>query len=55
LNQIWTNIIENAIDAMQGLGELWMRAFREDRCVAVEVGDIGPGIPPGSVSQSLLS
>jgi signal transduction histidine kinase len=46
LNQAWTNIIENAIDAMQGEGELRVRTFREDHYVVVEIGDSGPGIPP---------
>jgi hypothetical protein len=46
LNQIWTNIIENAIDAMPGQGELLVRTFREDHFVVVEIGDNGPGIPP---------
>jgi signal transduction histidine kinase len=46
LNQIWTNIIENAIDAMLGQGELQVRTFREDHFVVVEIGDNGPGIPP---------
>ena len=46
LNQIWTNIIENAIDAMPGQGELRVRTFREDNFVVVEIGDNGSGIPP---------
>src|ERR1700723_3394569 len=46
LNQVWTNIIDNAIDAMCGKGELRVRAFREDDCVVVEIGDNGPGISP---------
>jgi signal transduction histidine kinase len=46
LNQVWTNIIENAIDAMPGGGELRVRTFREDHYVVVEIGDTGPGIPP---------
>jgi signal transduction histidine kinase len=46
LNQVWTNIIDNAIDAMHGEGELRVRTFREDSCVVVEIGDNGPGIPP---------
>jgi signal transduction histidine kinase len=45
LNQVWTNIIENAIDAMQGHGTLRLRTFREDQYAAVEIGDSGPGIP----------
>ena len=46
LNQVWTNIIDNAIDAMGGQGELRVRAYREDPCVVVEIGDNGPGISP---------
>jgi signal transduction histidine kinase len=45
LNQVWTNLIENAIDAMPGQGELRLRAFREDNNVVVEIGDSGAGIP----------
>ncbi len=46
LNQVWTNIIDNAIDAMGGQGELRVRTYREDDCVVVEIGDNGPGISP---------
>src|SRR6202166_243451 len=46
LNQVWTNIIDNAIDAMGGKGELRVRTHREDDCVVVEIGDNGPGISP---------
>ncbi|MGH9545217.1 MAG: sensor histidine kinase [Terriglobales bacterium] len=46
LNQIWTNIIDNAIDAMGGKGELRVRTYRDDNCVVVEIGDNGPGISP---------
>jgi signal transduction histidine kinase len=46
LNQVWTNIIDNAIDAMGGKGQLRVRTYREDSCVVVEVGDSGPGISP---------
>jgi signal transduction histidine kinase len=46
LNQVWTNIIDNAIDAMGGKGELRVRLYREDSCVVVEIGDNGPGISP---------
>jgi len=45
LNQVWTNIIDNAIDAMGGQGELRVRTYREDACVVVEIADNGPGIP----------
>src|SRR5713101_3549084 len=46
LNQVWTNIIDNAIDAIGGKGEMRVRTYREDACVVVEIGDNGPGIPP---------
>jgi signal transduction histidine kinase len=45
LNQVWTNIIDNAIDAMHGKGELRIRTYRDADCVVVEIGDNGPGIP----------
>jgi len=45
LNQVWTNIIDNAIDAMHGTGELRIRTYRDDGCVVVEIVDNGPGIP----------
>ncbi|HSZ61701.1 MAG TPA: ATP-binding protein [Terriglobales bacterium] len=46
LNQVWTNIIDNAIDAMGGKGELRIRTYRSDNCVVVEIRDNGPGISP---------
>src|SRR5437667_1027031 len=46
LNQVWTNIIDNAIDAMGGKGGLRVRTYREDDCVVVEIADNGPGISP---------
>ena len=46
LNQVWTNLIDNAIDAMDGKGELRVRTYRDDSCVVVEIGDNGPGISP---------
>jgi signal transduction histidine kinase len=45
LNQVWTNIIDNAIDAMHGQGKLRVSTYRDDACVVVEIGDNGPGIP----------
>ena len=45
LNQVWTNLIDNAIDAMNGSGELRIRTWRELDCAAVAIGDNGPGIP----------
>jgi signal transduction histidine kinase len=47
LNQVWTNIIDNAIDAMHGKGELRVRTYSDDGCAVVEITDNGPGIPEG--------
>ena len=44
LNQVWTNIIENAIQAMGGRGTLTLRTLREGEFVRVEICDDGPGI-----------
>jgi len=47
LNQVWTNIIDNAIDAMRGQGELVLRTYtKDDDDIVVEITDNGPGIPP---------
>lgn len=45
LNQVWTNIIANALQAMQGVGTLTLRTYREDDQVVVSIGDTGPGVP----------
>jgi signal transduction histidine kinase len=45
LNQVWTNLIDNAIDAMDGKGELRIRTSRELDTLLVEIIDSGPGIP----------
>lgn len=45
LNQVWTNLIDNAIDAMQGKGELTIKTFRDKDDVVVEISDTGSGIP----------
>ena len=45
LNQVWTNIIDNAIDAMNGKGEISLRTYAKDNQVVVEITDNGPGIP----------
>ena len=46
LNQVWTNIIDNAIDAMDGSGRLVLRTRRDAGHVVVEIEDSGAGIPP---------
>ena len=45
LNQVWTNLLDNAIEAMQGQGELRLRTALELDRVLVEIRDSGPGIP----------
>jgi signal transduction histidine kinase len=46
LNQVWTNLIDNAAQAMGGSGTLTIRTARDEDCLLVEIGDTGPGIPP---------
>ncbi|MGO4205354.1 ATP-binding protein [Rhodococcus sp. TAF43] len=45
LNQVWTNLIDNAVSAMDGRGTLTIRTYRDGDCLAVAIGDTGPGIP----------
>lgn len=45
LNQVWTNLLDNAIDAVEGHGKIGVRASRENGRVLVEISDDGPGIP----------
>ena len=51
LNQIWTNLMVNAIEAMHGKGELRVRTARELDRALVEIGDNGPGIPKEVISH----
>jgi signal transduction histidine kinase len=46
LNQVWTNIIDNAVSAMGGSGTLTIRTKKDGEHAVVEIGDTGPGIPP---------
>ncbi len=46
LNQVWTNIIDNAVDAMGGRGQIRIHAFVRDDDLVVEICDNGPGMPP---------
>jgi signal transduction histidine kinase len=46
LNQVWTNIIDNATDAMKGQGVIKLRTYKDADYVVVEITDNGPGIPP---------
>jgi len=45
LNQVWTNLVDNALYAMQGTGTLTVRTRRDEKCLLVEIGDTGPGVP----------
>lgn len=46
MNQVWTNLIDNAIDAMDEQGQLTIRTWREGDFICVEIADNGSGIPP---------
>jgi signal transduction histidine kinase len=45
LNQVWTNILHNAIQALGENGTITIRTSRDGDCVKVDIGDDGPGIP----------
>jgi signal transduction histidine kinase len=45
LNQVWTNLIDNAVDALGGDGRLTIRTGRRGARICVEIADNGPGIP----------
>jgi signal transduction histidine kinase len=51
LNQVWTNLIDNAIDAVRGTGKICVGTSREDDQLVVEIVDDGPGIPPDVQSR----
>jgi signal transduction histidine kinase len=46
LNQVWTNILDNAADALDGRGEIVIRTRQDGEWVVVEIEDNGSGIPP---------
>ncbi|HEX3648376.1 MAG TPA: ATP-binding protein [Pseudonocardiaceae bacterium] len=45
LNQVWTNLIDNAVDAMAGRGTLTVTTSQDDGRLEVTIGDTGPGVP----------
>jgi signal transduction histidine kinase len=54
LNQVWTNLVDNAIDAMEGMdgsGRLTVRTARDGDRVLVEIGDTGPGVPEAAAAH----
>ncbi|MGW6199776.1 sensor histidine kinase [Kribbella sp. NPDC055110] len=46
LNQVWTNLIDNAVDAMEGVGTLRITTRTDGDRIVVEFTDTGPGMPP---------
>ena len=51
LNQVWTNLIDNALQAMDGEGTLTLRTSRAGDYLQIEIADTGPGIPPDVVDR----
>jgi signal transduction histidine kinase len=46
LNQVWTNVLDNAIDAAGSSGTITLRTSRDADCILVDIADTGPGISP---------
>jgi signal transduction histidine kinase len=51
LNQVWTNILDNAIDAMSGRGDIWISTRHDGDRVRVEIANNGPEIPPDALPR----
>jgi signal transduction histidine kinase len=51
LNQVWTNLLDNAIAALGDAGTITLRTRRENNCAVVEIEDDGPGIPEDVVDR----
>jgi len=52
LNQVWTNLIDNAVDAMDGAGTLRLATRARGDAVVIEVGDTGPGMTPAVAARA---
>jgi signal transduction histidine kinase len=52
LNQVWTNLIDNAVDAMEGAGTLRITTRTDGDRIVVEFTDTGPGMPPEVVARA---
>jgi signal transduction histidine kinase len=51
LTQVWTNILDNAADALEGVGEIIIRTWRTGESITVEFLDSGPGIPTDVIER----
>jgi signal transduction histidine kinase len=51
LNQVWTNLLDNAIDALGDQGTITIATHRDGDCAVVEITDDGPGIPPELIDR----
>lgn len=51
LNQVWTNILDNAVDATDGHGTITIKTYRQDDSAVVEISDDGSGIPHESLTR----
>ncbi len=51
LNQVWTNLLDNAIDALGESGTITISAHRDGDCVEVDIADDGPGVPPEAAER----
>jgi signal transduction histidine kinase len=51
LNQVWTNLLDNAIDALGDSGTITISAHRDGDCVEVDIADDGPGVPPEAAER----
>jgi signal transduction histidine kinase len=52
LNQVWTNLIDNAVDAMDGSGTLTVTTRVDGAAVVVEIADTGAGLPPAVAARA---
>jgi len=51
LNQVWTNLLDNAIDALGQSGSITLRTRLDGDCAVIEIADDGPGIPPETAER----
>jgi two-component system, NtrC family, sensor kinase len=51
LNQVWTNIVQNAIQAMKGKGTLTISVYGKEKKIHIDIQDNGPGIPENIIDR----